>query len=109
MYTFEQRWEILRQIDLQKMPILAKKNHLFIWPPRSCDLTPLDYYLWDAAKEWCYADKPEIIDDLKDNIHEAIAEIQLQTIDNMLKYWTSHLGYCMASRGSHLNEIIFRY
>ena len=32
VYTFDQRWEILRQIDLQKMPILAKKkNHLFRW------------------------------------------------------------------------------
>ena len=30
MYTLEQRWEILRQIDLQKMPIFAKKkNHHF--------------------------------------------------------------------------------
>ena len=25
VYTLEQRWEILRQIDLQKMPILVKK------------------------------------------------------------------------------------
>ena len=25
VYTLEQRWEILRQMDLQKMPILAKK------------------------------------------------------------------------------------
>ena len=25
VYTLEQRWEILRQIDLQKMPVLAKK------------------------------------------------------------------------------------
>ena len=25
VYTLEQRWEILRQIDLQKLPILAKK------------------------------------------------------------------------------------
>ena len=33
VYTLEQRWEILRQIDLQKMPILAKKkkNHLLRW------------------------------------------------------------------------------
>ena len=32
VYTLEQRWEILRQIDLQKMAILAKnKNHLFRW------------------------------------------------------------------------------
>ena len=22
-----------------------------VWPPRSCDLTPLDYYLWGAAKD----------------------------------------------------------
>ena len=47
------------------------------WPPRSCNLTPLDYYLWGAVKDKCYTDKPEIIDALKDNIREAscIAEI----------------------------------
>ena len=22
-----------------------------VWPPRSCDLTPLDYYLWGAVKD----------------------------------------------------------
>ena len=27
-----------------------------VWPPRSCDLTPLDYYLWGAVKDKCYAD-----------------------------------------------------
>ena len=48
-----------------------------VWPPRSCELTPLDYYLWRAVKDKCYADKPEIIDALKDNIREAIGEIQL--------------------------------
>ena len=73
------------------------------WPPRSCDLTLLDYYLWRAVKDKCYADKPEKIDVLKDNICEAIGEIQLQTIDNMLKNWTDRVGYCMANRGSHLN------
>ena len=56
-----------------------------------------------------YADKPEAIDVLKDNIREVIAEIQLHTIDNILKNWTAHVGYCMASRGNYLNEIIFHY
>ena len=56
-----------------------------VWPPRSCDLTPLDYYLWSAVKDKCYADKPETIDALKDNIHEAIGGIQLHSIDNVLK------------------------
>ena len=50
-----------------------------------------------------------IIDALKDHIREAIGEIQLHTIDNVLKNWTDCVGYCMTSRGSHLNEIIFRY
>ena len=49
-----------------------------VWQPRSCDLTPLDYYLWGAVK--CYANKPETIDALKDNIRETIGEMHLHTI-----------------------------
>ena len=75
----------------------------------NCDLTPLDYYLWRNVKEKCYVDKPEKIGGLKDSIRQAICEIQLHTIDNMLKNWTDHVGYCMASRGSHFNEIIFHF
>ena len=80
-----------------------------VWLPRSCDLTPLDYYLWGAVKDKCYADKPETIDALKDNIHETIGEIQLHIIDNVLKNWTDRVGYRMVSQGNHFNEIIFHY
>ena len=69
-----------------------------VWPRRSCDLTPLDYYLWREVKDKCYGDKPETIDALKDNIREAIGEIQLHTSDNVLKNYTDRVGYCMASR-----------
>ena len=77
-----------------------------VWPPRSCDLTPLDYYLWGADKHKCYADKPETIHALKVSIREAIGEIELHRIHNVLKNWTDRVGYCMASRGRLLNEII---
>ena len=50
-----------------------------VWPPRGCNLTPLDHYLWGAVKDKCYVDQPETIDTLKDNIRE----IQLHTIDNV--------------------------
>ena len=56
-----------------------------VWPPSSCNLTPLDYYLWSAVKDKCNANKPETIDALKDNIREPIGAIQLHTIDNVLK------------------------
>ena len=65
--------------------------------------------MWGAVKDKCYADKPETIDALRDNIREAIGEIQLHTIDNVLKNLINRVAYCMASRGSHLNEIIFHY
>ena len=32
-----------------------------VWPPRSWHLAPLDYYLWGAVKDKCYAGKPETI------------------------------------------------
>ena len=65
-------------------------------------MTPLNYYLRGAVKDECYADKPETIDALKDNTRGA-------KTDNVLKNWTDRAGYCIASRGSHLNEIIFHY
>ena len=39
----------------------------------------------------CHADKPETIDALKDNISEAIGEIQLHKIDYVLKNLTDRV------------------
>ena len=59
-----------------------------VWLHRSCDLTPLENYLWDTVKDKCYTGKLETIDDLKNNICEAIDEKQLHTISIMcLKIW----------------------
>ena len=55
-------------------------------------MTPLDYCLCGAVKDKCYADKPETINALKDNLREAIGEIQLHTINNVLKNWTDRVG-----------------
>ena len=52
-------------------------------------------HLGAAINDKCYADKPETIDVLKDNILEAIGDIQ-HAIDNVLKNWTDPIGYCMA-------------
>ena len=49
------------------------------------------------------------IDALKDNIREAIDKKQLHSIDIKLKNWIDRVAYCLAYRGSHLNEIIFHY
>ncbi|GFV50831.1 putative transposable element [Trichonephila clavipes] len=51
------------------------------WPPRSCDLTPLDYFLWGYVKSLVYADKPQTLDHLEDNIRRVIADIRPQMLE----------------------------
>ncbi|GFV30057.1 uncharacterized protein TNCV_1195041 [Trichonephila clavipes] len=78
------------------------------WPPRSCDLTPLDYFLWGYVKSLVYADKPQTLDHLEDNIRRVIADIRPQKLGKVIENWTSRLDYIRASRGSHMPEIVFK-
>ncbi|GFT53633.1 transposable element Tcb2 transposase [Trichonephila clavipes] len=78
------------------------------WPPRSCDLTPLDYFLWGYVKSLVYADKPQTLDHLEDNIRRVIADIRPQMLEKVIENWTSRLDYIRASCGSHMPEIIFK-
>ncbi|GFV57116.1 HTH_Tnp_Tc3_2 domain-containing protein [Trichonephila clavipes] len=78
------------------------------WPPRSCDLTPLDYFLWGYVKSLVYADKPQMLDHLEDNIRRVIADIRPQMLEKVIENWTSRLDYIRASRGSPMTEIIFK-
>ncbi|GFY02113.1 putative DD41D transposase [Trichonephila clavipes] len=59
------------------------------WPPRSCDLTPLDYFLWGYVKSLVYADKPQTLDHLEDNIRRVIADIRPQMLEKVIENWTS--------------------
>ena len=67
-HTAEATHDVLRHVFESR--IISLKADV-VWPSRNCDLTMLDYYFWGK----CYADKPETIDALKDNIREAIGEI----------------------------------
>ncbi|GFU89689.1 putative transposable element [Trichonephila clavipes] len=78
------------------------------WPPRSCDLTPLDYFLWGYVKSMVYADKPQTLDHLEDNIRRVIADIRPQMLEKVIENWTSRLDHIRASRGSPMPEIIFK-
>ena len=62
-HTAEATLEVLRPVFENR--IISRRADV-VWPPRSCDLTLLDYICGVPSK--CYADKPETIDALKDNI-----------------------------------------
>ena len=45
------------------------------WPPRSPDLTPMDF-LWGHLKERVYYDNPQFLVALKENIRREIGSIE---------------------------------
>ncbi|GFU90048.1 transposable element Tc3 transposase [Trichonephila clavipes] len=59
------------------------------WPPRSCDLTPLDYFLWGYVKSLVYVDKPQSLDHLEDIIRRVIADIRPQMLEKVIEIWTT--------------------
>ncbi|GFV33185.1 hypothetical protein TNCV_970391 [Trichonephila clavipes] len=75
-------------IDLLKDTFGDRLNFTFWTPsnsaPRSCDLTPLDYFLWCYVKSLIYADKPQTLDDLEDNIRLVLRRY---TATNVGKSW----------------------
>ncbi|GFW81569.1 uncharacterized protein TNCV_2882461 [Trichonephila clavipes] len=71
------------------------------WPPRSCDLKGV------FLESLVYADKPQMLDHLEDNIRRVIADIRPQMLEKVIENWTSRLNYIRASHGSPMPEIIF--
>ena len=55
------------------------------WPPRSCDLTPLDYFLWSYVN------------------YSSIGRFMLKIV----KKWVQRLDFCKRARGGHAKEIEF--
>ncbi len=47
-------------------------NHPVEWPPRSPDLTLLDFFLWGYLKVQTFQTPPDNLDDLQDRITQAV-------------------------------------
>ena len=54
---------------------VISRNDDYNWPPRSCDLTPLDFFLWGYVKDKVFADAPQSIQEFKEKSRAVIDEI----------------------------------
>ena len=69
------------------------------WPPRSCDLTPMEFILWGCTENRVYADSPQTWEHLKANIHGVVAAIQPEM---RRKVFERKIEVRKSSRGGHL-------
>jgi hypothetical protein len=72
----------------------------FKWPPRSPDLTSLDFYLWAYIAQKIFdnvRNKPETLEELKNRITEACRFITVRQLQNVRRNFYDRLGYCLAA------------
>jgi hypothetical protein len=62
----------VREIESYFGDRLISKN---LWPPRSPDLAPPDFFLWGLLNSHVYSKKPRTIDAPKDTIRREVAAI----------------------------------
>ena len=75
--------------------------------PRSCDLTPLDFFLWGHIKSLVYTNKPATLYDLKDNIQREIANIPVEMCARVVENWVQRIDHCKRACGGHMADIEF--
>lgn len=76
------------------------------WPPRSPDLSPLDFFLWGHLKSKIYATQPESLADLRQRIVHECHQITPQMLQNVRRRFEENLYHCMAVDGGHFQQLI---
>lgn len=89
---------------------VISRNGDINFPPRSCDLSPVDFFLWGYIKDKVFeqrCNRPTTIDQLKMKIREAIASVTPDMCQNVLNDWSGRIGIVKSSRGGHLADTRF--
>ena len=90
--TFNQRWK-------------GRRGSATDLPPRSPNLTPLDFYHWGTLKNTVYATKTQTLEELKDQIEHAINYIPLGTIHTICFSVRRHCWECTVAEGRYFEHV----
>lgn len=77
------------------------------WPARSPDLTVPDFFLWGFLKSRVYANKPQTLAALKDNIRDECANLSPDVLAQVMKNAIKRARLAIGCGGGHLTDIIF--
>lgn len=78
------------------------------WPPRSPDLTPCDFFLWEYVKAEVYKVWPRTLEALKEAIEDVIVGIPQNMLRRVAENFFERLNMCIARQGRHLDDMIFK-
>jgi hypothetical protein len=81
-------------------------NRIIPYPPRSPDLTPLDFYLWGHVKEMVYKENPQTINQLKSAITCTIENINSEIPKRVFNNLKKRAQTCIDVQGRHFEHLL---
>jgi hypothetical protein len=72
------------------------------WPPRSPDITPLDFFFWDYVKDQVFRSKIGSVVELRARINNAVASVTPQMLENTWGEIQYRLDILRATTGAHI-------
>lgn len=79
-------------------------DRIIAFPPRSPDLTALDYFLFGYLKNTIYRTPLHTLQELKDAITAACANITVQQLQNVFNSMKRRVGCCINNNGAHFEH-----
>ncbi|XP_070518829.1 uncharacterized protein [Cardiocondyla obscurior] len=77
-----------------------------IWPPRSPDLTPLDYFLWGHIKNLVEPQRNGTINEVREAIVAAFATITPHMVHQATQDVVRRARLCVQQRGGHFEQFL---
>lgn len=75
------------------------------WPPRSPDLTPLDFFLWGYLKSKVYFDRPNNLDGLRRRIRAEVENITPEVLERSVQSVYTRIGQCQMVDGKQFENL----
>lgn len=84
---------------------IGRGSETIQWPPRSPDLTPLDFYLWGTLKSMVYANPVNSREELIQKINEA-AQLLKNRPAQLNRQMQTRLNLCVEKDGAHFENFL---
>lgn len=76
------------------------------WPPRSPDLSPLDYFLWGLIKEFVYRDTVDTRMQLEEKLMESLGTITPEMLRSACANLIKRAQLCIEMEGGHFEHLL---
>ncbi|CAK9821245.1 hypothetical protein ANTRET_LOCUS11 [Anthophora retusa] len=77
-----------------------------LWPPRSPDMNPLDFFFWGHVKTTVYKQPVETREEMVARIHGAVATITSETLMKVQQNIRRRAEACLEVQGGYIEPVL---